>query len=270
MALEGFTPVPFAATLGGAPIDAFQLDAFRRNDLLFEQLLRGLMCSPFFPSGFERIKRTNPEAHEFVNAREIEVTNEVSLTKSVPLIWFASEKITLGANINGHGAGAQPEGSAPGETGTGDFGGSGGGSIAGAGHGGRIPVTGAPMPGLEGGLAASPGIALPVSWAKRGLGYMAIAKGGSAGANQGAALLGGAGGGIVILCAPTIEFTGTARIIATGQQGAAGAGGGGGGLVALICRQLIPNLPPVDIDGGTAAGGGGDGGRGCLLTRNLI
>lgn len=264
MALQGFTPVPFAATLGGAPIDAFQMDAFRRNDLLFEQLLRGLMCSPFFPAGHQGASPYMPtDAREFVNARVIELNSAMTLTPSVPLIWFASERIVLNASINGDGAGAQPADATTGETGHGDFGGSGGGSKT-AVRGGdcRLPFSGAL--GIDGGPIGVVGNPLTEEWASRALAALAFCKGGAAGGNESAAAKGGAGGGVVFLCAPEIHLGAGVQITVRGTQGAADCGGGGGGLIVLLSRR-VSRTPTVAVTGGAANGDGKAGGDGRLL-----
>src|SRR4051812_18754943 len=65
MTLEGFISIAEQATTGGAPIDAFQADAFRRNDALFEQIMQALMASPFMPTGTDG-NVPDPDPRQFV------------------------------------------------------------------------------------------------------------------------------------------------------------------------------------------------------------
>src|SRR3954454_16125186 len=106
MTLSGFISVPEQATTGGAPIDAFQADAFRRNDTLFEQVMQALLSSPFMPTGTDG-DVVDPDAKQFVNAKTIMVNTACILTAAVPLIWIARDKITVSNTINARGMGAQ-------------------------------------------------------------------------------------------------------------------------------------------------------------------
>src|SRR5438309_9701101 len=123
MTLTGFISVPEQATAGGAPIDAFQADAFRSNDTLFEQVMQALLSSPFMPAGTDG-DVVDPDARQFVNAKTIVVNTVCNLTAGVPLIWIARDKITINNTINARGMGAQA-----GQPG--DFGGGGGGGATG-------------------------------------------------------------------------------------------------------------------------------------------
>src|SRR4051812_4577809 len=105
MTLTGFTSLPESATTGGAPIDAFQADAFRRNDVLFEQVMQSLLCSPFMPTG-SSADLIDPEPREFTNAKTIVLNSSKTLTQGVPLIWMAREKITINNSLIARGAGA--------------------------------------------------------------------------------------------------------------------------------------------------------------------
>lgn len=251
MTLEGFVSIAEQATTGGAPIDAFQADAFRRNDTLFEQAMQALLASPFMPTGTDG-DVLDPDARRFVNAKTIAVNAATNLSASVPLIWVAREKITLTQNINAVGFGAgldQP----------GDFGGSGGGG-AGAGQACAMPLAPTDII-INGGTAGNVGVNLDTADAwrlSRVLLFLPWLKGGAAGSDSG-----GKGGGVVCLCAPTIELRGTAQIDARGENASTNnKGGGGGGLVILIARQLINVNPGVNVrtDGGAPAGGSGRAG----------
>jgi hypothetical protein len=251
MTLQGFTSIPEQAVVGGAPVDAFQADAFRRNDILFEQVAQSLLASPFVPNGTDGTPAdADLDPRRFINAREIVVGTPKTLTARVPLIWFAREKIVLNAKIDAKGLGAQA-----GEKG--DFGGSGGGGGA-AGQDCVMPFTTEVI--LPGGAAGAPGRAvdslLPAdAWkTSRAVLHLPYLKGGAAGAV-------GAGGGVVCLCAPVIEIRGAAEIDASGADG---AGGGGGGLVILIARKLINvrttgGTANVKAAGGVGAAAGGNG-----------
>jgi hypothetical protein len=252
MILQGFTSLPEQATVGGAPIDAFQADAFRRNDLLFEQVAQALLASPFVPNGMDgEPADADIDPRKFLNARSIVVGSPKMLAEKVPLIWFARERIVLNGSLDAKGKGA-----AAGETG--DFGGSGGGGGAAC----LMPFTSEVI--VQGGAAAT---AVPPAEAwklSRPLLYLPHLKGGAGGPAAG----GGAGGGVVCLCAPVIEIREGAEIDASGKDGA--GGGGGGGLVVLIARQLInvrsAGTANVKVNGGGGAGGAGGAGRVMALT----
>jgi hypothetical protein len=251
MTLPGFISIPEQAVVGGAPVDAFQADAFRRNDVLFEQVAQSLLASPFVPNGTDGIPAdADLDPRRFINAREIVVGTAKPLTARVPLIWFARERIVLNANLDGKGMGAQA-----GEKG--DFGGSGGGGGA-AGQDCVMPFSTEVI--LAGGAAGAPGLAVDSlgpanAWkTSRALLYLPYLKGGAAGAA-------GAGGGVICLCAPVIEIRGAAEIDASGADG---AGGGGGGLVLLIARKFVNvrttgGMANVKVAGGVGAAAGGNG-----------
>ncbi len=261
--LTGFTAVPEAATVGGAPIDAFQADAFRRNDILFEQVIQSLMCSPFMPTSAigvgsgDVVASADSFAREFINAKNINVTAKCTLTARVPLIWIARERIIIGAEIDASGKGAQAE--------EGDFGGSGGGGAT-AGFRCLMPFvpTATVKPEeqiLVGGAAGAVGINLSTADAwklSRALLFLPFLVGGAAGSDGG-----GEGGGVVCLCAPVIEFRTGGLINAAGKPAITNnKGGGGGGLVYLIARQIIGanEGTNIKVTGGLAAGGTGRAG----------
>lgn len=253
MALQNYREIDAQLIQGGAPVDFFQLDSLRQNDVLFESWLRALLCSPLAPHGSDGAL-TNPAAHRFVNATTITVNADVTLTSQVPLVWVARERISLSAKINADGSGA-PLGQ------KGDFGGSGGGG----GQPCQIPVTGREMhPG-----GSANGIGLDPLWAERVFSALGMSQGGSSGG--GAA--GGAGGGIVVLCAPVIELLAGGQITAKGADGGAASGGGGGGLIVLVARQILgaqltssaSGAQNIFVAGGT--GPAGNGGQGLFLQK---
>jgi len=103
---------------------------------------------------------------------------------------------------------------------------------------------------------------LALTWGTGGATMMGGTGGGQGGSTGGAA---GLGGGMVVIVAPTIIFTGT--INANGTAGTAapgnstgGGGGGGGGLVLLAARNLT-NTGTINVTGG--AGGGCAAFTGC-------
>jgi len=260
MTLNGFISVPELATSGGAPIDAFQADAFRRNDILFEQVMQALLCSPFMPAGTDG-DPVDPDTRQFVNAKTIRVNTACNLTAGVPLIWIARDKITISNTINARGMGAQA-----GQPG--DFGGGGGGGATG-GQPCTMPFSNEPI--LAASAAATVGLNLDtaVAWKLSRIPlFLPWLKGGAAGSDGG-----GAGGGVIVLCAPLIELIDpNGKIDARGADaGAINQGGGGGGLVLLIARQLMNANPgsTILINGGTpAAGGTGKaGGNGKMIAQ---
>lgn len=253
MALQQYREIDARLIQGGAPVDFFQLDALRQNDVLFESWLRALLCAPLAPHGADGAL-TNPAAHRFVNATTITVNADVTLMDQVPLVWVARDRIQLSARIVADGKGA-PLGQ------KGDFGGSGGGG----GQACQLPVTGRE---IHAGGAAN-GNALDPVWAERVFTALGVSRGGAAGG--GAA--GGAGGGIVVLCAPVIELLAGGQLTAKGSDGGAASGGGGGGLVVLVARQIIgarlisdaSGAQNIFVAGGT--GPAGNGGQGLFLQK---
>lgn len=257
MTLTGFISVPEGATTGGAPIDAFQADAFRRNDTLFEQVMQALLSSPYMPTGSDG-DPVDPDPKQFVNARTITVSTARKLTAGVPLIWIARDRITISHTIDARGLGA-----AAGQPG--DFGGGGGGGAS-AGPACTMPF------GTDAILAASAAGAVGLNldtadaWKLSRIPlFLPWLKGGAGGSDGG-----GAGGGVVCLCAPVIEFIGAnGQIDARGADaGANNQGGGGGGLVLLIARQLLNATDGVTVlvNGGAPFGGSGKtGGKGKFI-----
>lgn len=259
--LSGFVLIPESATAPEAPYDAFLAQAFRINDALIHQLALGRFALPLSNRGTDGVV-VNPDPRSIVFADTITITADASLQGGIPLIWFARKRIVISQKINAKTFGAP-------RTGDGDFGGGGGGGAS-AGKNCVLPRTSVKM--VDGGaIGNNDGKPLTADWASRALLQLPFCKGGGAGGDQGASL-GGLGGGVVILCAPVIEFSGTGSIDASGGDGAGNAGGGGGGLIALVCRELInlndagPN-PNVLLGGGRSAGTGGKGGAGFLLRR---
>lgn len=246
--LSGYITVPAGATVGGAPIDAFQADAFRQNDLLFEKHLRAILSSPLIPNGADGDvvidTLTDLPAHRLVNATSILVNKAVTLDHNVPLIWLASESIVINATIT-----------ATTNTGVGMFGGSGGGSADKEGFPCKNPFTEEagdnpifPKAGVKG----EPGNSFPnitdksdksqvaKAWASRALSILPYCKGGAQGGGTDAdENAGSLGGGVIVLCAPKIIINEGGEINANGgiiikDAKNATAGCGGGGLVVLI------------------------------------
>jgi hypothetical protein len=259
MTLTGFISVPEQATTGGAPIDAFQADAFRRNDTLFEQVMQALLSSPFMPSGTDG-DVADPDAKQFVNAKTISVNTARNLTAGVPLIWIARDKITISNTINARGMGAQA-----GQPG--DFGGGGGGGATG-GQPCNMPFSTDLILTASAAGAVGRNLDTADAWKLSRIPlFLPWLKGGAAGSDSG-----GAGGGVICLCAPVIELIDpNGKIDARGADAGAGnKGGGGGGLVLLIARQVLNanGGSTVLINGGAAAGGTGKaGGNGKLITQ---
>jgi|GEM_PF-1852212 len=253
MALQQYREIDARLIQGGAPVDFFQLDSLRQNDVLFESWLRTLLCAPLAPHGTDG-PQTNPAAHRYVNATTITVNADVTLMDQVPLVWVARERIQLSAKIIADGKGA-PLGQ------KGDFGGSGGGG----GQACQLPVLNREIhPG-----GAANGTALDPVWTERVFASLGVSRGGAAGG--GAA--GGAGGGIVVLCAPIIELLAGGQITAKGADGGAASGGGGGGLIILVARQVTgthlvsESSGPQNIFVAGGAGPNGSGGQGLFIQK---
>jgi hypothetical protein len=258
--LTGFKSVTGDSTKSGAPIDAYQVDAFRQNDILFERVIQSLMCSPFMPASAIDAPDLVIEANDikfartFLNVKTIKVTGKCTLEARVPLIWIARDRITIEGEIDAVGKGAQAE--------EGDFGGSGGGGLS---EGKRCVMPFAPtIQILAGGAKGTQGLNLKSlledDWRlSRALLHLPFLVGGAAGADGG-----GAGGGVVCLCAPLIEFIKGGRINASGKPASVNKGGGGGGLVYLIAQRVTDdNEATINIKGGVSAKGtGGAGGDG--------
>lgn len=283
MALSEFVNIPEAATLAGAPIDAFLLRSLRLNDGFAEKRARGLSASMMVPNGF--IFPAAPGATGNVvinavtdlqktflyNAKTIELTSSLTTMSQVPLIWFATEEIRIKNDIIATGMGA-PVGK------KGDFGGAGGGKAGTVGDNCELPISKVTMATGGTGAAGAPGGiggVLAEGWASRVMMHLA----GAIGGGPGAGASGGAGGGIVILCAPKISIDVGKKIIAKGANATAasggphGDGGGGGGLVVLIAHEFtnVTAGTSVLVDGGDgfAVGApnhsGGKGGNGLVL-----
>lgn len=283
MTLNEYTSIPSAATVAGAPIDAFLLRTLRENDVFAEKRLRSILASPFAANGAIRPAGAAPDIvigaaptplqQTFCyNAKSIELNANLTTEAAVPLVWVATEEIRIQADIDATGKGAL-------RTKIGNFGGAGG-----ARNGTNAIACELPLSGVTtatGGVGPSgAGQSLDERWASRIFVHLAGATGGGVGA--GAA--GGLGGGIVILCAPKITIGAGKKIRANGQNGANGAsapgsvapaihgdGGGGGGLIVLITNELVNpggaasfevlhgNGGLAGLAPGTAGGNGGDG-----------
>lgn len=263
--LAGYLAIPASATAPEAAYDAFLGQAFRLNDGLFNRLVLARFAQPWSNRGTDGIL-TNPDAKSLVFADTITVDADIALQPGMPLIWFARKKITISKTINAKGLGAS-------RAGDGDFGGAGGGGGT-AGKKCSLPRSNPTIDLAAGGAAGSnAGAPLDAAWATRALLQLPFCTGAGAGGDDGANL-GGLGGGIVLLCAPVIEFAAGGKIDATGANGVGNAGGGGGGLIVLIAGETInlndagPNQN-VLVAGGASSGTGGAGGGGLLLRRTF-
>lgn len=284
MRLNEFIEVPANATTSAAPILAAHADAFRQNDLFFEKIIQSIFASPLVPNGADGAV-INPSPIRFVQATTLVSNNPAVLESSVPLVWFARERITIREVINARGKGAAPANTfaVPSVAAqNGDFGGSGGGSggVGGvSGQGCFLPVSNIPM--VAGGGAGAVGNPLAEEWATRAVSFLGLCRGGASG---GGGTRAGAGGGIVVLCAPIIELAANGKIDARGADATDfNSGGGGGGMVLMIARQILgiqedtPGLPAghvpapnVLVAGGAGHGTGGAGGRGFFLKLNFF
>lgn len=270
--LAGFISIPASATQAYMPFDAMLGNAFRANDEFFLKKIKNALVHPSMPGpSTDSILHNGTtniiDSTQILNALTIVVDADLSTTEEVPLIWYATEKITINQTINALGKGAKEKG---------DFGGSGGGGST-DGHDCEFPISGITM--VTGGAAGASGASgsngnvLGEEWASRAMLLGALCKGGSGGGSAS----GGRGGGVVILCAPTIEFGTDGNIDASGAVGGSGkAGGGGGGLVILIAHQFInvqePSNPPnIIVAGGlgstTSGMTGGTGGEGFIIKK---
>jgi hypothetical protein len=263
--LSGFSPIPASATEAGSPFDAMLAHSFRQNDQLLHNVFASGFSAPFASGNGE----ANPpvlHAGMLHYADEININAEVILKPGTPLIWRARNKIKIAAKINGKGMGA------PANT-DGDFGGSGGGSASTAGKRCVLPLTN-PAIEIAGAALNTAGVPLDEIWASRCCLLLQSSKGAGAGSTEGADA-GGLGGGIVVLCAPVIEFdAATGSIDVSGMPGSGNGGCGGGGLVLLYAGEIIGLRadganPNVLVQGGqpTAPGTGKAGGNGLLLQK---
>lgn len=262
--LADYVAIPASATAPEAAYDAFLGMAFRINDGLFNQLAMSRLAQIMSNRGFDGAQ-TNPDPKLLLFADTITIDADTSLTAGMPLTWFARRKITISKTLNAKGLGAP-------RAGDGDFGGAGGGGATSAGKKCSVPRSNPAIDmAIGGGIGANAGANLDLAWASRALLMLPFCKGAGAGGDDGANL-GGLGGGIVVLCAPVIEFAGDGKIDAAGANGAANAGGGGGGLIVLIAGEIIGLVdsgatPNVIVAGGTSSGTGGAGGAGLLLRK---
>ena len=271
--LPGYIEIPESATTAGAPFDYFLAGAFRINDNFFEKMMSAVSVAPFSNTGFIDQNLVDPSAISLVQADNISIETDITLTNRTPLIWRARTMIEIGAKINAKGKGGQG-GQA------GDFGGSGGGGAA-PGQPTQLPVSNAVI--RPGGNAASNGANLPDHYGTRLLASIALCRGGAAGGGANP----GAGGGIVCLYAPTIKFLAAGAtnaagntvpggsIDATGANGGAGNSGGGGGGMIILMADKVEGLESnganqnVFVGGGNGTGGGGKGGAGrWMVLRN--
>ena len=156
--------------------------------------------------------------------------------------------------------------------------GGGGGGAAGAGGGGGINVVDGIFSGACRGFFPGRG-GVELSNAQNRLFF---GGGGGAGhANNTDEARGGNGGGLIVLAAPTIVFTESVRLTATGSPAPEidgdGAGGGGGGGTVFIQAAQTTGTPIINVSGGNGGntinssnrcfGPGGGGGGGSLIRR---
>lgn len=264
--LAGFVSIPATATAAGAPYDAFLARAFRQNDELLHQVFLAALSVPAASSGTGGVP-TNLDAGTLLFADQIAVDADVTLHQGTPLVWRARRRIVISRKIDGKGKGA-PQGS------PGDFGGAGGGSASNPGQRCVLPLS---NPAIEIAAAAvsTAGADLDPVWASRAALMLHACKGAGAGGADGANP-GGLGGGIVVLCAPVIEFAGSGEIDVSGMTGAGNAGCGGGGLVLLVAGEIIglrengpsPNVLTTGGRAGAAASPR-DGGNGLLIKKTF-
>lgn len=264
--VPGFVAIPDTATASGAPFDSMLAFALAQNDLTLDQLLNRACHSPM--AGTASIDRVftavqPPQPKAMLRAKTIRLDTELTAHDQTPVVWFASEKITLNARINANGKGSSGEG---------DFGGSGG---FGNDDGSACRLPGNRTVLAPGGNAVGKNGQTPAAeWFSRALLMFQHLKGGAAGGSNG-----GRGGGVVVLCAPVIEFTASGRIEANGAAppvGPGNAGGGGGGLIILIANEFI-NVNEtaahpqrnVAANGGAALLAGGTGGAGIVFKRQI-
>ena len=262
--LQGYIPIPATATEACGPFDAILANSFRNNDHILHNILASGFAAPFGSRG-NVANPPAPHASDLVFADHLNIAAEVILREATPLIWRARQKITLSAKINGAGKGAPRDSD-------GDFGGSGGGSSSHTGKQCTLPQSNPPIE-IASASVDNPGTNLDPIWASRAWLSLQYSKGAGAGGQSGADP-GGIGGGIVVLCAPVIEFAAGGQIDVRGDQGLTNAGGGGGGLILLIAGEIIglhADGPTQNIllSGGGSAGNGKSGGNGLLL-QNII
>ena len=258
----GFVDIPESATEPEAPLDGFLGMALRVNDDFIHENLLNSLASPFVNTMTDgNITDTANLGGRILHAKNINVNQNVTLEAATPLFWFASEKITIDATIDGKGKGTPADED-------GDFGGSGGASDINHGKDCKIPIIGTRM--ALGGRSINPkdGNTIAVEWQSRMPLYWSHIKGGARGANDNTNS-GGLGGGIVVLCAPAIEFIANGKIDVSGMNAPGNAGGGGGGVIMLIANEVIGlqqggGTPNVIFKGGENAGSGGNGGNGYL------
>ncbi|MGH7838076.1 MAG: hypothetical protein ACREQC_09685 [Candidatus Binataceae bacterium] len=126
--------------------------------------------------------------------------------------------------------------------------------------------------GLGGNVASSGGVGTTPTLATQkwiwniaiAFGVLGGSAGGTGGIGQGAAALGGSGGGAVVLVCHSIDFEGTINVNggagAAGSQSGGGGGGGGGGVVLMAAHSYSVDTGVINLNGG--AGGPGDSGAG--------
>jgi hypothetical protein len=274
--LSGFVTIPDSATKPEAPIDAFLGMAYRLNDDVLQNALLSRLAQPFSNRGIDMPTSGSLDAGNLYLATKIDLDKEIEVRGGTPLIWYAREKIKISKRIIAKGKGSLD--------GEGDFGGSGGGGNKFDGLDCLMPQSKS-IKIVDGGGVNLNGIDAKPHWSSRALLMLPFCKGGSKGGNDISLIdklvgketkevnaeLGGLGGGVVVLCAPTIEFVGEGSIDVSGANGRVNAGGGGGGIIILIASEIIGyTTEKINIEGGKGAGSGGSGGKGFLLMKRFV
>lgn len=261
--IPGYISIPSTATQGGAPIDAFQGDAFRTNSDLLEKNIAWLLHAAWCVNDGSDGAQTHVTGG-LLNARKIwrttamTITNQWDLVPGFPLIVLCTGTIQIDALVNAKGMSTPAS--------VGHLGGSGGGGTGAPGFASQLPLSGAQLAagGASGtGAGNAPADSNHVS---RLLALAPTLNGGGAGGNSG-----GNGGGVVIMVADTINLgAAPAGIDASGGNGGGAGGGGGGGCIVLMARTFtgFPSLAGaptgtdrINVFGGTGTGAGGAGTR---------
>lgn len=263
MAIPGYINIPSTATQGGAPIDAFQGDAFRTNSDLIEKNIGWLLHAAWCANDGSDAAQTHAtggllDAKKIWRTTSMTISNQWDTVAGFPLIVLSSGTITINALVNAKGMSTPAS--------VGHLGGSGGGGTGSPGFATQLPLSGAQI-AAGGASGTGPGNApADNNHILRLLSLAPTLNGGGAGGNSG-----GNGGGVVIMVADTITLgSAPAGIDASGGNGGGAGGGGGGGCIVLIARTFngFPNLTTtptgtdrINVFGGTGTGAGGAGSR---------
>jgi hypothetical protein len=278
MPLTGYVSLNANTTNAGAPIDSFLMRTLRLNDDLHDNVLSPLAQSFSLRNDASLNAIQNPGSGGFSAANIIQtntftVNAQINLTPGIPLIILATQSITISNLINGKGLSA-PAGNF-GQLGGGGGGGNGGGATAGGNT--QMPFSNITL-NAGGANTGGAGTSAPSNNSiLRFISMLPMMLGGAPGGNGPAGPdIGGRGGGVVVLVAPTVVITGSGRVDVSGGNAAGnGAGGGGGGTILVMATVAnisgyalanFTNTPAggdlFDITGGNASGGGTPGGAG--------